>query len=175
MDGMLSIVSNDGSCWKKSENRKSIFQHTLLFFRMLLKSPILSLQVVNIDVQIFESNVRAALPSFHWLDGGRLPPGIGTVGGNPLFLYPVPTGIGVELSHCGCCFRCGLAQILLQQQAILVDKECHHPGIAVFSWIGDEGESTSHLPIDNVVLRAAWRVTTLPRQHVKVIAVERHM
>src|SRR5580692_11612347 len=97
------------------------------------------------------------------------------VGGNPLLLCSAPTGIGVELAHCGCCFRCVLAQILLQQYAILVDEECHDPRIAVFSWIGDEGESTGHLPIDHVVLRAPWRVTALPPQHMEVISMERHM
>jgi len=30
-----------------------------------------SLQVVNIDVQIFESNVRVALTSFNWPGGGK--------------------------------------------------------------------------------------------------------
>src|SRR5580658_8058596 len=67
-----------------------------------------------------------------------------------------PTTIGVEFSHCGCYLCGGLSQVFLEQQAILVHDECHHPRIAVFGGIGDEGEPAHHLAIGHVVLRAAW-------------------
>src|SRR5208282_3093199 len=89
------------------------------------------------------------------------------------FLYHAPSAIGIERGHCGCCFGCGFPHVLLEQHPILVDDECHHPRIAVFRGIGNEGESADHLPIDHVVLRTAWRVTALAFEHMKVVAMER--
>src|SRR5271163_1990519 len=72
--------------------------------------------------------------------------------GNSLLLYWGPARIGVELGHCGCCLCCISSQILLQQVAVLIDDESHHAGVAVLSWIGDEGEAAGHLSIDDIVL-----------------------
>src|SRR5580658_1845074 len=88
-------------------------------------------------------------------------------------LYLAPTITRIELGHCCRCLCCGLPQILLEQHTILVNDECHHSRIAVFRGIGYEGESAGHLAIDDIVLRAALRVTTLPLQHTEVVAIER--
>jgi hypothetical protein len=45
---------------------------------------------------------------------------------NRLLLHGSPSGLGIELGHCGCRFCRGLPQILLEQHAILVDHEGHH-------------------------------------------------
>src|SRR5260370_28113091 len=91
---------------------------------------------------------------------------------NRSWLYDDPAGIGIEHAHCGCRFCRGLPQIFLEQHAILVDHERHHPRVAVLGWVGDEGESACHLPVDHVVLRAAWGFIALALQHTEVIAVE---
>src|SRR5271166_2641065 len=89
-----------------------------------------------------------------------------------LLLYDAPPGIGIELARCGRRFCCGLAQVLLQQHAILVDHERHYAGVAVLRRVGDQAESARHLPIDQVLLRAARRFIALAIQHAEVIAVE---
>jgi Cytochrome P450 len=55
----------------------------------------------------------------------------------------------------------------------LVDDESHHAGVAVFSWIGYEGEAAGHLAIDDVVLGAAADVRALTSEHVEVVAMKR--
>src|SRR5260370_18173303 len=97
------------------------------------------------------------------------------VEGGRLLLYRSPTSVGIELSHCGCCLCCGAAQIFLQQHAILVDGECHYSRIAVLGRIRDESESTDHLPVDHVVLRATLCVTALPAQHMEVVTMKGHV
>ncbi len=81
-------------------------------------------------------------------------------------------GSGSNLGHSGCRFRRGLAQILLEQHAILVDDEGHHARVAVFRGIGDEGKSTNRFSIDDIFLRTARRFIGLPREHMEVVAME---
>src|SRR5882672_1749037 len=94
---------------------------------------------------------------------------------NESFLYLTPTGIGIELAHCGCGLSCSRSQVLLEQHTILVDDECHYSRIAVFRRIGDEGESTNYFPIHDIILRAAWSVTALPSKHVEEVTMEWRM
>src|ERR1700678_696244 len=83
-----------------------------------------------------------------------------------------PTGIGVEFGNCGCRLCSGLPQVLLDQHAVLAHHECHHPGIAIFSGIGDEGEPAHHLAVDDIVPGPAGCVTALLSQHTEVVTME---
>ena len=48
----------------------------------------------------------------------------GTTGSEKLsLLYWAPAAFGIELTDCGCCFRCGLPQIFLEEHTILIDDE----------------------------------------------------
>jgi hypothetical protein len=42
-----------------------------------------------------------------------------------LWLYDYPAGIGIEEAHCGCDFGGGLAQVFLEEHAVLVHHEGH--------------------------------------------------
>jgi len=46
------------------------------------------------------------------------------------------------------------------------------PRITIFDRIGNESESTCHLPVDHVVLRATRRLIALPGEHTEVVAVK---
>src|SRR5260370_3918783 len=94
---------------------------------------------------------------------------------NDSLLYRAPACIGIELAHCCCGFSCRRPQVLLEQHAILVDDEGHYSRIAVLRRISHEGKSTNHLPIHDVILRAARRVNALPGQHVEEVAMEWRM
>src|SRR5215472_3963026 len=88
------------------------------------------------------------------------------------FLHGTPGGIGIEFSHCRCRLRRGLPQILLEEEAVLVDDKGHHSRVAVLRRIGNDGESSNHLPIDKVDLCATRRPAALPFHHAEVVAME---
>src|SRR5579863_8412621 len=86
-----------------------------------------------------------------------------------------PCFIGIKSAHCSCRLRSGLTKVLLKQDAILVDDEGHNSGIAVLRGIGNKRKSTDHLPIDHVVLCAAWSITCLLIENAEKVAMERHV
>src|SRR5215469_10218361 len=90
-------------------------------------------------------------------------------------LHHGPSVIRVEVVRCGGSFCGGLPQIFLEQHSFLVDHEGHHARVTVFRRISDEPESAGHFPIDDIALSAAARLIGLPLQHVKEVAVERHV
>src|SRR5579862_4835420 len=94
---------------------------------------------------------------------------------NRSFLNLAPSVIRVEFLHRSGGLGRGFPQVFLKEQSILVDDECHHSRVAVFSWIGNEGEPANHLPVDQIVLRTAFCVATLLGQHTEVVAVKRSM
>ena len=56
---------------------------------------------------------------------------------------------------------CVLAEVFLVDDAVLVDDECRDAGVAVLLRIGDEGEASGHLPVDDVVFRASLGIGAL--------------
>src|SRR5271165_3220829 len=94
---------------------------------------------------------------------------------SPLLLNSLPCFIGVEFCHRASDLVGGLAQVLLIHNAILVDDEGHDTGIVVLRGISDHGKATSHLAVDDVVLRGPFRISALSIEHVEVVTVERLM
>src|SRR5215469_1977874 len=72
-----------------------------------------------------------------------------------------PAVAGIVFSH-RCRGRRGVfAEVLLINEPVGADDECHDPRIAVFHREGEKRESTSHLAIYDVVLRAALGLIAL--------------
>jgi len=87
-------------------------------------------------------------------------------------LHNVPTLVGIELRHRGSDFLRRLSKIFLEGYTVLVDDKGHDAGIPILGGIGHNGKSTSHLPVDNVVLRSTFRIPSLFVQHDKVVALK---
>src|SRR4029077_3790542 len=85
----------------------------------------------------------------------------------------LPTGIGFVFLY-GLGESLGLfAKILLIDDSIAADDECHHAGRSVLGRIGREGETVCHLAICNVTLRAARAIFPLTSQDVKIVTAIR--
>ena len=66
-----------------------------------------------------------------------------------------------------------LAEVLLVDDAVLVDDEGRDAGVAVPLRIGDEGETSGHLPVDNVVFRSSLGIGALFGEDAIEVTVER--
>src|SRR5690349_20444871 len=55
-----------------------------------------------------------------------------------------------------------VAEVLLVDDALLVDDEGHHAGHRPLRRPGDEREAGYHVAIDDVLVVTAWRVRALP-------------
>jgi hypothetical protein len=65
------------------------------------------------------------------------------------------------------------AEILLVDGSVVIDKEGHYAGVAVFSGIGNEREAADHVAAHNVVDGAAGRARPLRGKNLIIIAVKR--
>src|SRR6478736_8241655 len=85
----------------------------------------------------------------------------------------LPAGTGVERSQFGT-DRCGiLAEILLEDLAVVADDKGHHAAIAVLSGIRHHREAGDHAPVDDVAVRAAGRTLPLACENLELIAAVR--
>src|SRR6266852_2999820 len=87
----------------------------------------------------------------------------------------VPGGIRVIGGHRLCKFCCVGTQILFVNGARFVDNKSHHTRGAVLHWVSDEGESRTHLAIDDIVLGSARCMSSLASEDPEHIAIERNM
>jgi len=63
-------------------------------------------------------------------------------------------------------------KILFINSCVLVDHQCHHAGTTVLSGIGEDGEATRHIPVDNIVFRPTGCVAALFSNHPIEIAMK---
>src|SRR6266568_923478 len=87
----------------------------------------------------------------------------------------VPGGIRVIGGHRLCKLCCVGTKVLFVNRSRFVDNKSHHTRGAVLDRVGDEGESCAHLPIDDIVLGAARRMSPLASEDPKHIPIERNM
>src|SRR5580704_17277023 len=73
----------------------------------------------------------------------------------------VPGGIRVIDGHRFCKPRCVGTKILFVDGSRSVDNESHYARGAILRWIGDEGKSSGHLAINEVVSCSAPCMRTL--------------
>ena len=89
----------------------------------------------------------------------------GATGGVKGSLFPFgggPGGVGVVGGQGGGEGGGFWAEVFLPDFALLVDNESHHAGIAPFLRPGDQGETSQHAAVDDVIIFAGGRVGTLP-------------
>src|SRR5580704_10390396 len=86
----------------------------------------------------------------------------------------MPGGIRIISGHCLCSLCCVGTQILLVDGSRFIDNERHHTRRAVLGGIGDERESPGHHAVDEIALRSAQCMKSLPREDPEKIAIERH-
>src|SRR6266705_5657587 len=87
----------------------------------------------------------------------------------------VPGGIRVIGGHRLCKVCCVGTKVLFVNGSGLVDNKSHHTRGAVLDRVGNEGESCAHLPIDDIVLGAARRMSSLASEDPEHIPIERNM
>src|SRR5712691_1776832 len=87
----------------------------------------------------------------------------------------VPGGIRVIGGHRLCKLCCVGTKVLFVNRSRFVDNKSHHTRGAVLDRVGNEGESCAHLPIDDIVLGAARRMSPLASEDPKHIPIERNM
>src|ERR1700740_3526765 len=76
-------------------------------------------------------------------------------------LHNGPALIRIELSHRGGNLIGWRPQIFLKQWTVLIQKEGHDAGIAVFRRIGHDCKAASHVSINDVASRTTVRVRSL--------------
>src|SRR6266481_423629 len=107
--------------------------------------------------------------STHWTTAQRI------MGTSAISLGLVPGGIRVIGGHRLCKLCCIGTEVLLVNGSRCVDDESHHSRGAVLDRVGDEGESTAHLPINDIVLGATRCVSPLAGEDPEHIPIERNM
>src|ERR1700677_1053058 len=83
----------------------------------------------------------------------------------------LPALIRIVLRDLGGDARRGGTQVLLIDDAILIDDESHDAGIAISCRIGDQRKATGHMPVGDIVHGAAVCVLALPRQDPEIVPV----
>src|SRR4029077_3377865 len=92
----------------------------------------------------------------------------------PLLVHFLPGLVGIKFGYCARQLRGIGSQILLYDDAILVDHQCHHPRRAIFGRVGQECESVRHFSVNQVVSCAARCILTLPREHLVAVPMKRN-
>src|SRR3984893_14849867 len=93
-----------------------------------------------------------------------------------MFLFRlVPSGILIICGHRFSKLCCVGTEILFIDDARFVDNESHHARGTVLRRIGDEGESCSHLSVDDILLGSARCIRPLAREYSEKIPIERNM
>ena len=86
-----------------------------------------------------------------------------------------PCLIRVERRHIRSDAAGVLAQVLLINDAVIIDDEGHHARIAIRCGVSDEREAADHLAVDDIIHRAAQHFRPLRGQDLVVIAVKRRL
>src|SRR5437016_6057242 len=93
--------------------------------------------------------------STHWTTAQRI------MATSALSLGLVPGGIRVIGCHRLCKLCCVGTKVLFVNGSGFVDNKGHHTRGAILHRVSNEGESCAHLPIDDIVLGTARRMSSL--------------
>jgi hypothetical protein len=83
-----------------------------------------------------------------------------------------PGFVGIEFCGRRCIFGRGVAKVLVEEDAVLVDDEGRDTRVAVLFRVSDEGETSGHLSVDDVIFRAALGIGSLFREHAIEVTVK---
>src|SRR5271154_1962804 len=86
--------------------------------------------------------------------------------------YHRPSFVGIEFCGGRCGFGRAVAEILVVEDAVLVEDECRDTRVAALLRICDKGEAPGHFSVDDVILRATFGVGALFREHAIEVAVK---
>src|SRR6516162_980739 len=86
-------------------------------------------------------------------------------------LQRLPTWIGIEMRHFAGDFVGAGPEILLIDDAIVIDDEGHDPGDSISGWEGDKSEAGDHVSVEDVVVSAVSRGRALCFQNAIEVAV----
>ena len=84
-----------------------------------------------------------------------------------------PGFVRVEASHLPRNRGCVWAEILLVNDALVIDDECFHARDGIFIGKGHERETANHFPFNHIIHRAARRVRSLCFEDAEIVAVIR--
>src|ERR1700683_4892822 len=90
-----------------------------------------------------------------------------------LLVHFLPGLVRIVLSHFTGQRGCVGAKVLLDDDTVLVDHECHHSRSAILGGISQECEALGHLATDQVVLCSARSIPALRCQYFVVVPVKR--
>src|SRR6186713_2271034 len=69
-------------------------------------------------------------------------------------------------------FRRLSSKIFLIHSALLIDNEGHHAGLPILRGPGNQSESQNHVLVHDELMLSAGRMSSLPRQNLKKIAMK---